>query len=67
MKKKEKQSLRGMSEVELAQHISVLEAEIAKGKLDQKTKQMKNIRILRSKRVVVAIAKTILRERMLST
>lgn len=58
MKKKEKQSLRSMSEVELVKHIGTLEAEITKAKLDRK---------VRAKRKEIAVAKTILRERELSS
>lgn len=60
MKKKEKQSLRVMSEAELTKHVGLLEAEITKGMLDGKTKQMKNTRVFRAKRQEIAVAKTIL-------
>ena len=65
MKKKEKQSLRSMSPLELTKHVSALETEITKGMLDGKTKQVKNVRLYREKRKEVAIGKTILKEKAL--
>ncbi|MBI4066488.1 50S ribosomal protein L29 [Candidatus Gottesmanbacteria bacterium] len=65
MKKKEKQSLRGMSDPELVKHIQSLEAELLKAKLERVTKQVKNVRVFRAKRTALAVAKTILRERTL--
>lgn len=49
MKKKEKESVRGMSDEELAKRIAVLETEIIKGNLGRK---------IRAKRKEIAIAKT---------
>lgn len=60
MKKREKQSLRGMSESELVKHTGALEAEITKAKLEGATKQQKNVRIFRVKRERIAVVKTIL-------
>lgn len=65
MKKKEKQNIRGMSEAELVKHIRSLESEIAKGKLDRASKQLKNTRTFRAKRQSIAVARTILHERQL--
>lgn len=65
MKKKEKESLRGMSEAELVKHIRSLESEIAKAKLDRAAKQLKNTRVFRAKRRSIAVARTILHERQL--
>lgn len=56
MKKKEKETLRGMSDEELKKRIAVLEAEILKGNLGRK---------VRRKRKERAIAHTMLRERAL--
>ncbi len=66
MKKKEKQSLRAMSDAELAKQIHTLETEMLKGRVERMTKQMKNLRLYRTKRKVIAVSKTILRERALS-
>ncbi|MBI3559941.1 50S ribosomal protein L29 [Candidatus Gottesmanbacteria bacterium] len=66
MKKKEKLSLRTMSDQELTKHVSTLEAEMTKGRVDRVTRQIKNVRTFRAKRTVVAVAKTILRERKLN-
>ncbi|MDP1721908.1 MAG: 50S ribosomal protein L29 [Candidatus Gottesmanbacteria bacterium] len=66
MKKKEKQSLRAMSDAELVKQIQTLETEMLKGRVERKTKQMKNLRLYRTKRTVVAVSKTIMRERELS-
>ena len=65
MKKKEKSSLRAMSEGELVKHISTLESEIVKGTLDRVTKQIKNGHIFGNKRKEIAVAKTILQEKFL--
>lgn len=66
MKKKEKQSLRSMSDAELAKQIHTFETEMLKGRVERVTKQMKNLRLYRSKRTVVAVSKTIMRQRELS-
>ena len=66
MKKKEKQSLRSMSDAELTKQIQTLETEMLKGRVQRVTKQMKNLRLYRSKRTVVAVSKTIMRQRELS-
>ncbi|MEK7141757.1 MAG: 50S ribosomal protein L29 [Patescibacteria group bacterium] len=66
MKKKEKQSLRSMSDAELAKQIQTFETEMLKGRVQRVTKQMKNLRLYRSKRTVVAVSKTIMRQRELS-
>ncbi|MEK7543486.1 MAG: 50S ribosomal protein L29 [Patescibacteria group bacterium] len=66
MKKKEIQSLRSMSDQELTKQIGTLETEMLKGRVERKTKQLKNLRLFRAKRTRVAVAKTILRERELT-
>lgn len=66
MKKKEKQSLRSMSDAELAKQIQTLETEMLKGRVERVTKQLKNLRLYRTKRTVVAVSKTIMRQRELS-
>ncbi|MEK9143584.1 MAG: hypothetical protein AAB481_03075 [Patescibacteria group bacterium] len=66
MKKKEKGVLRSMSSEELTKHVRVLETEMRVAKLERVTKPSKNIRLLRSKRLIVAISQTILRERALT-
>lgn len=63
MKKKAIQSLRGMSEHELTKHIRTLEGEVIKFRLEKWTKQVKNVREPRAKRLAIAVAKTILGER----
>lgn len=65
MKKKEKSSLRAMSQLELVKHISTRQSEIAKGMLDRITKQIKNVHTFGNKRKEIAVAKTILREKFL--
>lgn len=66
MKKKEKQSLRSMSPAELVKLVQTLETEMLKGRVERVTKQMKNLRLYRTKRQSIAVTKTILRERELS-
>lgn len=65
MKKKEKAVFRGMTEEELIKQVSNLEKEITKGRLDGKTKQVKNVRIFQALRREIAVIKTILREKSL--
>jgi len=55
-----------MSDAELAKQIHTLETEMLKGRVERMTKQMKNLRLYRTKRKVIAVSKTILRERALS-
>lgn len=65
MKKKEKSSLRAMSQIELVKYVSTRQSEIAKGMLDRVTKQIKNVHTFSNKRKEIAVAKTILREKFL--
>ena len=65
MKKKEKSTVRAMSQAELVKHISALESEIAKGTLGRVTKQIKNVHTFGNKRKEIAVAKTILQEKFL--
>ncbi len=55
-----------MSDAELAKQIQTFETEMLKGRVQRVTKQMKNLRLYRSKRTVVAVSKTIMRQRELS-
>lgn len=55
-----------MSSEELTKHVRVLEAEMRISKLERVTKPSKNIRALRSKRLIIAVSQTILRERALT-
>lgn len=66
MKKKEKQSLRSMSDAQLIKQIQTLETEMLKSRVERMTKQTKNLRVARAKRGIVAVVKTILRERALN-
>lgn len=65
MKKKQKESLRSMTNEELVKHVGVLEAEIGTAKLERVTKSTKNVRASRANRLGIAVSKTILREREL--
>ena len=65
MKKKEKSTLRAMSQLELVKYVSTRQLEIAKGMLDRVTKQIKNVHTFSNKRKEIAVAKTILREKSL--
>lgn len=55
-----------MSDAELAKQIQTLETEMLKGRVERVTKQLKNLRLYRTKRTVVAVSKTIMRQRELS-
>lgn len=55
-----------MSDAELVKQVQMLETEMLKGRVERMTKQMKNLRFYRTKRTIVAISKTIMRERALS-
>lgn len=55
-----------MSSEELTKHVRVLEAQMRISKLERVTKPSKNIRALRSKRLIIAVSQTILRERELT-
>ncbi|MBI5621134.1 50S ribosomal protein L29 [Candidatus Gottesmanbacteria bacterium] len=66
MKKKEKQSLRSMSDAQLVRDIGKLETEMKKMSVERTTKPLKNARVFRTKRLGVAIMRTLLRERALT-
>ncbi len=66
MKKKEKGVLRSMSSEELVKHVGTLETVMRVAKLERVTKPSKNGRALRTKRLIVAVSQTILRERELT-
>ena len=66
MKKKEKGVLRSMSSEELVKHVGVLEAQMRISKLERVTKPSKNSRAIRSKRLIIAVSQTVLRERALT-
>lgn len=55
-----------MSDAELVKQVHSLETEMLKGKVLRMTKQLKNTREFRTKRLNVAVSNTILRERELS-
>lgn len=55
-----------MSDDQLVKQIQTLETEMLKGRVERMTKQTKNLRVARAKRGIVAVVKTILRERELS-
>ncbi|OGG29363.1 50S ribosomal protein L29 [Candidatus Gottesmanbacteria bacterium RIFCSPLOWO2_01_FULL_49_10] len=63
MKKREKESLRTMSPDELTKKVREFESEISQGKLTRFTKQIKNTRLVRQRRVAIAVIKTMLHER----
>lgn len=65
MKKKEKQSLRSMSDEELGKHVQSLTEQIIKFRLERTTKPVKNGKDVRLLRLTIAVAKTIVREREL--
>lgn len=62
MKKREKESLRTMSPDELAKKVREFESLISQGKLTRFTKQIKNSRQVRQRRIAIAVIKTMLHE-----
>lgn len=54
-----------MTNDELTKHVGVLEAEMLSATLERVTKPTKNVHASRTRRLAVAVSKTILREREL--
>jgi len=52
-----------MSPDELTKKVREFESEISQGKLTRFTKQIKNTRLVRQRRVAIAVIKTMLHER----